>query len=100
MTPLQSPGIFSVPAGAEATPPHAPAQTGTGFMKLIDGLLSNANTQQATADQAVRDLATGQTDNLHSVLLEVAKADISFRLVMEIRNRLSDAFQEIMKMSI
>ena len=42
----------------------------------------------------------GQTDNLHSVMLAVAKADLSFRTILEVRNRLTDAFQEIMRMQV
>jgi flagellar hook-basal body complex protein FliE len=95
---IQTPGITAAP---ESTSPAAAQPPGvSGFMKVIEGLLSTANAQQGTADQAVRELAMGQTDNLHGVLLEVAKADISFRMVLEIRNRLTDAFQEIMRMQI
>jgi flagellar hook-basal body complex protein FliE len=97
ISPVQTPGIVAPPESSGA----APRIAGTnGFLKVVEGLLSQANGQQVTADQAVRDLAMGQTDNLHQVLLEVAKSDISFRLILEIRNRLSDAFQEIMRMSI
>jgi flagellar hook-basal body complex protein FliE len=98
MIPITAPGSVSIP-GLSATSP-AQAGAANGFVQLIEGLISSANTQGITADQAVRDLASGQTDNLHNVLLEVAKADISFRLVLEIRNRLSEAFQEIMRMSV
>jgi flagellar hook-basal body complex protein FliE len=98
IAPVQVPGIVALPESGSAAAPRT-AGTG-GFLKIVEGLLSQANGQQVTADQAVRDLALGQTDNLHQVLLEVAKSDISFRLILEIRNRLSDAFQEIMRMSI
>jgi flagellar hook-basal body complex protein FliE len=50
------------------------------------------------ANQAVQDLALGRTDHLHNVLLEVAQADLAFRLVLEMRNRLTDAYQDVMKM--
>ena len=63
-------------------------------------MLGQAAAQQQTADQAVLDVASGRTDNLHQVVLEVAKADIAFRLMLEIRNRLSDAYQEVMKMTV
>ncbi|MCS7270176.1 MAG: flagellar hook-basal body complex protein FliE, partial [Gemmataceae bacterium] len=54
----------------------------------------------AAAETAVRELATGQTQNLHTVALAVAKADISFRLLLELRNRLSDAYQEVTRMQV
>ena len=49
---------------------------------------------------AIRDMVSGKTENLHSVMLQAAQADLSFRLILEIRNRLSDAYQEIMKMQV
>src|SRR5437870_1459815 len=74
--------------------------SGKPFAKIVEHLVSNASNQQAQADQAVRDLVTGRTDNLHSVMLAVAKADLSFRTILEVRNRLTDAFQEIMRMQV
>ena len=44
--------------------------------------------------------ALGRTDALHEVMLQVAQADLSFRFILEIRNRLTEAYQEIMKMQI
>jgi flagellar hook-basal body complex protein FliE len=101
MTVMNSiPSLGSPIAPAMASPGALRSPGAGGFMQVIEGLLASANGQQASADQAVRDLAIGQTDNLHGVLLEVAKADLSFRLVLEIRNRLTDAFQEIMRMQM
>ena len=42
----------------------------------------------------------GETDNLHSVMLQMAQADLAFRLVLEVRNRLTEAYQEVMKMQV
>ena len=42
----------------------------------------------------------GQTDNLHSVMLAVANADLSFQLFLEIRNRLTEALQQILQMQV
>jgi flagellar hook-basal body complex protein FliE len=67
---------------------------------MIDHLLAGANTQQVQADQAVRDLASGRADNIHNVMLAVAKADLSFHMILEIRNRLTEAYQEIMRMQV
>jgi flagellar hook-basal body complex protein FliE len=97
INPLQS-AALSPSADLVRPAPQAPG--GSGFVNLIDDLLGKVNQQQAGADLAVRDLAAGQTDNLHGVMLAVAKADLSFRLFLEIRNRLTDAFQEIMRMQV
>jgi flagellar hook-basal body complex protein FliE len=67
---------------------------------VFDRLLGEVNAKRAEADQAVKDLAMGKVDNLHTVMLSIVKADLSFRMVMEIRNRLTEAYQEIMRMTI
>ena len=85
---------------SEASPSATPPKAGPGFGKMIEDLLSQVNAEQAQAGQAVRDLATGKTDNVHGVMLAVAKADLSFRLCLEIRNRLTEALQEIMRMQV
>jgi flagellar hook-basal body complex protein FliE len=97
LNPIQSPGIVAVPDLASPAP-AAPAAG--GFQRVLGSLLSGAAAQDAAADQAVRSLAMGQTDNVHGVLLDVAKADLCFRMVLEIRNRLTDAYQEVMRMQI
>jgi flagellar hook-basal body complex protein FliE len=67
---------------------------------VLNGILG-AN-QQATvaADAAIRDLATGNAQDLHTVSLAVAQADLSFRLILELRNRLTEAYQEVTRMQL
>ena len=93
-------------AGTTFIPPDGRTVAGststgtTPFAGLIDRFLGSAVQHGEQADQAVRDLALGHTDSLHEVMLQVAQADLSFRLILEIRNRLTDAYQEIMKMQV
>lgn len=68
----------------------------SAFLQLIE----MANSQQIESDDAITKLATGETDNIHDVVLSAAKADLTFRLVLEIRNRLTEAYQEIMRMQV
>ena len=68
------------------------------FSDLISNVLQEANLDQQRADAALHGLATGQVDNIHSVVLSVAKADLSFRFLLELRNRLTEAYQEISRM--
>jgi flagellar hook-basal body complex protein FliE len=93
-------------AGATFVPPDAGAAArspGTGaapFADLVDHFVGGAVRNGVQADQAVRDFALGRTDGLHEVMLQVAQADLSFHLILEMRNRLTDAYQEIMKMQV
>jgi flagellar hook-basal body complex protein FliE len=70
------------------------------FARVIDQVLAKVRTQQAAADQAVLDLATGKTDNIHEVMLAVTKADLTFRTLLEVRNRVTDAYQDIIRMAV
>ena len=98
INPVSSAGML--PASGGLSPSAAPAAPQSVFSRVINQYLGGAGMQQAQANQAVQDLAVGRTDSLHNVLVEVAKADIAFRLVLEIRNRLTDAYQSIMQMQV
>ncbi len=75
-------------------------KSGTQFAQVITQLIQDVNDQQLSADQSVRDLITGEADSVHGVVLSAAKADLAFRMVLEIRNRLVDSYQEIMRMQV
>jgi len=89
---------------AQVARPGAPAAPGgvreTGFRDLIAKYLEDVNALQTEADRAVAGLATGKLDNLHQVIVAVNEADLSFRLMMQVRNRLLEAYKEIMRMQV
>jgi flagellar hook-basal body complex protein FliE len=93
--------INAIQAGTAAAKPGVPAKAGTlTFSDAISNLLKDVNAQQLAADNAVQQMITGQADSVHDVVLSVAKADLAFRLVLEIRNRLMDSYQEVMRMQV
>lgn len=98
VAPLSSAAAHDVP-GADSVAP-APGSGIGGFARVVAQFLNDAGAHQAHAEQAVSNLAAGRADNVHNVMLSMAKADLSFHLVLEIRNRLSDAYQEIMRMQV
>ena len=70
------------------------------FADLVNDLLQNANGQQADVKETVNQLITGETDSIHDVVLTAAQADLAFRLVMEVRDRLIASYQEVMRMQM
>jgi flagellar hook-basal body complex protein FliE len=62
--------------------------------------LDEVNRLQDEADRGVQKLVTGQTDNVAEVLAAANKAGIAFDLLMEIRNKLTDAYKEIQQMRV
>ncbi len=80
---------------------QAPVKTGAeGFADALQKAVGEVNDKQVAADQAIDKLQTGQTHNLHGVMIAMEKADISMRLLMQVRNKVIDAYQEIMRMQV
>jgi flagellar hook-basal body complex protein FliE len=73
---------------------------GGGFAEQLKEAINSTNEAQLTADQAVEGLHSGQTGNLHEVMISLEKADISMRMFVALRNKAVSAYQEIMKMNV
>ncbi|MEE9312952.1 MAG: flagellar hook-basal body complex protein FliE [Planctomycetota bacterium] len=68
------------------------------FREILGSTISEVNTRQQDADKAIEALVTGKTDNLAEVMTAVEKADLAFRTLMQMRNKLVDAYQEISRL--
>ena len=73
---------------------------GSPFSDYIRQSLEDVNSRMLDADQAIDDLVTGKNQDIHNTMISMQKADISFELVMQIRNKIVAAYDEIRKMSI
>ena len=98
-TPIDPKGIRQG-AGLPADLRLQPAAKGTSFKDTLQDYLQDVNDLQREADKAVVGLATGKVDNLHEVLVAMGEADVSYRLMMEIRNKLLEAYREITRMQV
>jgi flagellar hook-basal body complex protein FliE len=58
------------------------------------------NDRIVSAEEGLTRLATGQTGNLHEVMLDLEKARLAFQLALQMRNKLLEGYQEIMRMQI
>jgi flagellar hook-basal body complex protein FliE len=87
---------------APAPAPAAPAEVveGKDFKRILLDSLEEVNRLQQEADRGVQRLVTGETDNVAEVMHAVNKAGIAFDLLMEIRNKMTDAYREIQQMRI
>jgi flagellar hook-basal body complex protein FliE len=79
--------------------PKGPAEPGKAFGDFLKDALGEVNKMQVEAEHAVEDLASGKTEDIARVMLAVAKADLAFETMMQIRNKLLDAYQEMMRMN-
>jgi flagellar hook-basal body complex protein FliE len=93
--------IGSTSAGVPMPPSLQKAEAGqSSFASYLMDSLSQVNSMQAEANSAVESLATGGEVNPAEVLTAVQKADLAFRLTMQIRNKLVAAYQEIQNIRI
>jgi flagellar hook-basal body complex protein FliE len=70
------------------------------FGDTISNFLDAVNTAQVDAKDSVSEIVTGESENLHEAMAKVEEAKISFELMLEIRNKLLQSFQEIQRMQV
>ena len=73
-------------------------RTTGGFGDLVTQLLQQTNSDQITADNAISDFVTGKTDNIQQVVMAMTSADLSFQFFMEVRNKVIDSYNELLRM--
>lgn len=76
------------------------AQESGGFLDSLKSAIGKANDVQLQATQAVDALMTGQTQDVHRTMVALQEADVSFQLMMQIRNKLVTAYEEIQHMQV
>ncbi len=73
---------------------------GKNFADTIKSFLKEANQLQENAAEEVEALIAGETTDVHDVMIAMQKASVSFEMVMEIRNKMLEAYQELMRTQV
>ncbi len=102
LPPIRVPAEQRVPSevGFDTPAAQAPHEVGKPFLSYLQEQVGNVNKLQQEADTTVAAVATGQSNNLHEMMIALDKADVSFRMLTRVRNKVIDAYQEIMRMSV
>ena len=90
------PGIGSV----RSIQPGGEAQAGRAFSDFLSDMVRDVNAKQATAGDAVQGVLAGENVPLHQAMIAVEEASVSFQLMVEVRNKLMESYQELMRMQI
>lgn len=94
--PVNSPGIGPPPPLSPVSPGAAGVSSGgPSFKSMLLDSVQQVNSMQLEANRAVEGLFTGAEVNPAEVLTAVQKADLAFRMLMQVRNKLVAAYQEI-----
>lgn len=75
------------------------SQTGE-FQKVLNGAINQLQTLNNNATDSVQKFLSGQNEELHTTILATQKAELAFELGLQVRNKVVDAYQEIMKMQM
>lgn len=70
------------------------------FADTLKEAVGTVNTLQKQSDAKMQELATGKTSNIPEVMMAAEKADIALRMMVQVRNKIIDAYQEVMKMQV
>jgi flagellar hook-basal body complex protein FliE len=75
-------------------------KTDGSFADALKESIRQVNDAQLQADQAINDLTTGKQQDLHQTMIAIEKASLSFELMMQVRNKIVAAYEEISRMQI
>jgi flagellar hook-basal body complex protein FliE len=79
---------------------EAEPAAGSGFAAWMTREMGTVNDKMVQSDQLLQRLATGEVDNLHQVMLSIEEAKLSFQLLVQVRNKLLEAYQDILRMQV
>ncbi|MEJ1971930.1 MAG: flagellar hook-basal body complex protein FliE [Lacunisphaera sp.] len=83
-----------LPDGIQAAP-----QSGS-FGTMLDGLVSNVSAKQTEAAELTKKVLLGDSDQLHQSVIAMQEAGVAFTLMVEVRNKLVESYQELMRMQV
>ena len=94
---LRAPGVEAPGRSGEIAPGQA---ANDSFGNLLGRFVDEVNAQQNAASEAVHQLQSGGNVSLHQAVIAMEEASVSFQLMVEVRNKLLDSYQELMRMQV
>lgn len=91
----------SGPSGVPATKPELTGESKKlSFFDQLQARVAEVNENAKVADKMATDVATGKSENLHESMLAASTAELTFNLMVQVRNRALEAYQEVMRMPV
>lgn len=94
ISPVEFGSILSVTKSTEI------GQNKISFIDEFQNAVNDAKTAEIQAEEDAYKLAIGEADNLHEITINAAKAELSVQLMVQLRNKLLDSYNEIMRMGV
>ena len=83
-----------------AKPEAAPDAAKPAFTNFLEHAIAEVDDKMKSADAEKTKLFTGETNNLHQAMIAMQEASVAFSLMVEVRNKLVEGYQEIMRMQV
>jgi flagellar hook-basal body complex protein FliE len=93
--PVDLSGLQGVGGGTAKT-----QATTKGFASLLEGMVDQVGAKQAEANALTQRVLLGDTDQLHQSVIAMQEASVSFSLMVEVRNKLVESYQELMRLQV
>ena len=96
LAPIREPALapLAAPAALDGAAPAA------SFGDLVSEGLRQVGNQLQTSQADLQRLASGDVENLHQIMIRMEEARLSFQLMLQVRNRLLESYQEVMRMQV
>ncbi len=101
--PVQTPALrpaWDAAPTREITAPRTAGPSGPGFGNLFDKLVTDVENRQAEAGAVTRSVLLGDNPNLHQSVIAMQEASLAFGLMVEVRNKVVESYQELMRMPV
>lgn len=95
--PLDRPEPLTLPGSTGETGAASPSQ---GFGSMLDGLVSMVDEKDAQANALNNSVLLGNSDQLHQSVIAMQEASVALSLMVQVRNKLVDSYQELMRMQV
>jgi flagellar hook-basal body complex protein FliE len=100
LTKTDSPeGPVKLPGGTMPLPNSTTVQPG-GFGKMFEQMISSVDAKQNEAQAVTRDVLLGKNDQIHQSMIAMQEAGVAFSLMVEVRNKVVESYQELMRMPV
>ena len=78
-----------------------PKETGSEkFTSLLNEAMNEVDQAQKASDEQISQVVSGDVQDVHTAMIAMQKADLSFQMMMQVRNKLVDAYHEVMRMQV
>jgi len=102
--------LYTKAAGMDVTGKINPGQLGkplqsgetqgTSFGNVFEGMVNSVVSKQSEANDLTRQVLLGNTDQIHQSVIAMQEASVAFSMMIEVRNKLVDSYQELMRMPV